>query len=77
MTAMFLVVLQHTEGGPETVGEWAVEDTARRTYRRWLGLYGSQPTAVIQLIEETAEGRRLLRKWTNQGETAAEPEPQP
>lgn len=71
---MFLVVLQHTEGGTATMGEWAVEDTARRTYRRWLGLYGSQPTAVIQLIEETAEGRQVLRIWTNQGETVEEPE---
>lgn len=74
---MFLVVLQFTEGGPPTTGEWAVEDTARRTYRRWLGLYGSQPTAVIQLIEETVEGRRVLRKWTSQGEAVAEPEPRP
>lgn len=74
---MFLVVLQHAEGGPATMGEWAVEATARRTYRRWLGLYGSQPATVIQLIEEAAGARRVLRKWTNQGETVTEPEPHP
>ncbi|MET9852185.1 hypothetical protein ABZY57_04435 [Streptomyces sp. NPDC006450] len=53
------------------MGEWAAEDTARRTYRRWLGLYGS--TAVIRLIEETAVGRQVLRTWTDQGETVTEP----
>ncbi|MFD6892474.1 hypothetical protein [Streptomyces sp. NPDC059957] len=73
MTAMFVVVLQFTEDGPATTGEWAVADTARRTYRRWVGLYGSQ-AAAIQLIEETDRARHVLRKWTPQGEFAAEPE---
>ncbi|WP_327250214.1 hypothetical protein [Streptomyces sp. NBC_01244] len=71
MTALFVVVLQFTEGGPATLGEWAVEDTARRTHRRWVGLYGGQAVA-IQLVEETVRARRVLREWTPQDEFVAE-----
>ncbi|WP_331743517.1 hypothetical protein OH809_44540 (plasmid) [Streptomyces sp. NBC_00873] len=73
MTTRFLAVFQFREGGPAVTGEWASEATARRTYRG-VGLYGSQPRAVIQLIEETAGVRHALRKWTAQGEVVVGPD---
>ncbi|MFE7243724.1 hypothetical protein [Streptomyces sp. NPDC057580] len=70
----YLAILQFEAGGPAVTGEWTDEVTALRTYRGWVGLYGSNPSVVIRLIEETGGNRNLLRTWTARGETEAPPD---
>ncbi|MFF4583678.1 hypothetical protein ACFY15_35770 [Streptomyces sp. NPDC001373] len=61
-----LAVLRFEEDGPAVTGEWAALSTAERTHRNWIGLYGSHPMAVIQLIEinDAGERERVLKLWT-------------
>ncbi|GAA2443323.1 hypothetical protein GCM10010421_37950 [Streptomyces glaucus] len=47
----YLAVLQFEEGGPAVTGEWTDDAPALRTYRGRVGLYGSQDSVVIRLIE--------------------------
>ncbi|CAL9664246.1 hypothetical protein [Streptomyces sp. Tu 3180] len=44
----YLAVLQCEEGGPAVTGEWTDDAPALRTYRGWVGLYGSQDSVVIR-----------------------------
>lgn len=37
--------------------------TAMRTYREWVGLYGSNPSVVVRLIEEADGRQRVLKTW--------------
>ncbi|MGO4418069.1 hypothetical protein AB4Z54_04710 [Streptomyces sp. MCAF7] len=71
-TTRHLARLQFEEDGPAVTGEWTDDATALRTYRDWVGLYGSQPTIVIQLIEETGGVQHARRTWTAQGETVVD-----
>ncbi|GAA2692342.1 hypothetical protein [Streptomyces lunalinharesii] len=32
------VILNFSAGAPEVTGEWAMQETARTTFRRWIGL---------------------------------------
>jgi hypothetical protein len=54
-------------GGLAVTGTWTDDTTALRTYRDGVGLCGSQPTIVIQLIEETDGVWRTRRTWAAQG----------
>lgn len=76
MTAKYLARLQFEEGGPAVTGEWVDDTTARRTYRGWVGLYGSNPSVVIRLIEDSDGGQRVLKMWTALGEIDEETDPQ-
>lgn len=58
-----LVRLQFVEGGPAVTGEWVDGSTARRTWRDWVGLYGSDERVVIRLAQRTGEGERVLMAW--------------
>lgn len=58
-----LVHLQFVAGGPAVTGEWADGATARRTWRDWVGLYGSDEKVVIRLAEGAGGGERLLMVW--------------
>lgn len=68
MGTRHLARLQFRVDGPAVEGEWTVPGTARDRYTEWVGLYGTGPTVVIQLIEETDGRERVRRKWTAQGE---------
>ena len=68
MTTKYLARLQFEEGGPAVTGEWVDDTTARRTYRGWVGLYGSSASVVIRLIEDGDGGQRVLKTWTELGE---------
>ena len=59
----YCVKLQFEAGGPAVAGWWSDEATARRIYRDHIGLYGSDPSVVIRLVEETADGQRVLETW--------------
>ncbi|MFJ9870056.1 hypothetical protein [Streptomyces sp. NPDC101165] len=58
-----LVRLQFVTGGPTVTGEWADGATARRTWRDWVGLYGSDEKVVIRLAEDADDGERVLMAW--------------
>ncbi|MFE1314727.1 hypothetical protein [Streptomyces sp. NPDC058755] len=58
-----LVRLQFVAGGPTVTGEWADGATARRTWRDWVGLYGSDEKVVIRLAEDADDGERVLMAW--------------
>ncbi|MFF5019327.1 hypothetical protein [Streptomyces sp. NPDC001165] len=58
-----LVCLQFVAGGPMVTGEWADGATARRTWRDWVGLYGSDEKVVIRLAENADGGERVLMAW--------------
>ncbi|MFF4041439.1 hypothetical protein [Streptomyces sp. NPDC001816] len=60
---MHLVCLQFVAGGPMVTGEWADGATARRTWRDWVGLYGSDEKVVIRLAENADGGERVLMAW--------------
>ncbi|MFD8384330.1 hypothetical protein ACFV2X_38410 [Streptomyces sp. NPDC059679] len=69
----YCVKVQFEAGGPAVTGWWSVEATARRCYRDWIGVYGSDPAVVIRLVEETAGGQRVLETWpARDGEPAPE-----
>lgn len=60
----YRVHLSFRPDGPEDTGDWDVWEPADRTYREWIGLYGSQPQVTIRLTEATADGpRRVLKSW--------------
>lgn len=69
--------LQFTRDGAAAEGEWTVTATARMRYREWVGRYGSDPTVMIRLIEETAGCECIRRTWTVRGEVEAPKSPQP
>ncbi|WP_208643285.1 hypothetical protein [Streptomyces diastatochromogenes] len=58
-----LVRLQFAAGGPAVTGEWADGTTARRTWRDWVGRYGSDEKVVIRLAEGADGGERVLMAW--------------
>ncbi|MDT0570332.1 hypothetical protein RM704_23160 [Streptomyces sp. DSM 3412] len=68
MVTRHLARLQFQTDGSLVEGEWAFPDTAQDQYREWVGLYGTGPAVVIQLIEETDGRERVHRNWTAQGE---------
>lgn len=68
MDTKHLATLQFEADGPAVEGEWIDDSTARRTYRDWVGLYGSNPSVVIRLVEETGGRRHVIKTWTAQGE---------
>ncbi|MEU5811543.1 hypothetical protein [Streptomyces sp. NPDC047718] len=45
-------------------GRWEALASAQRTYSGWIHLYDTHPTAVIELVEEAEDGRRVLKRWT-------------
>ncbi|MFJ9855768.1 hypothetical protein [Streptomyces sp. NPDC101150] len=49
----FRATLHFTEAGP----------AARRTWRDWIGLYGSGEDVIIRLVEDA--GERVLAEWKN------------
>lgn len=51
-------VLRFTANGPAVTEEWAAEATARRTWRDWIGLYGSDENVLVRLIEDTGDRER-------------------
>ncbi|GAA3372049.1 hypothetical protein GCM10017744_101960 [Streptomyces antimycoticus] len=54
--------------GPAVTGEWADDSTALRTYRGWVGLYGSDEHVVIRLILKEGANQHVLRTWAEQRE---------
>ncbi|ELP69508.1 hypothetical protein PV735_46655 [Streptomyces turgidiscabies] len=72
MGTRHLARLQFEADGPAVEGEWIVPATAQDRYTEWVGLYGTGPTVVIQLIEETAGHEHVHKTWTAQGEVEAE-----
>ncbi|MGW0884724.1 hypothetical protein [Streptomyces sp. NPDC002671] len=48
-------------GRPVQHGWWNREETARGTFRRWVGEYGSMPDARLTLIDEEITG--VLATW--------------
>ncbi|MFV5997926.1 hypothetical protein ACNPQM_37505 [Streptomyces sp. NPDC056231] len=69
----FRAVLQFRKDGPAVIGQWEDDSTARKTYRRWIGLYGTNPAATVRLIEEINGVQHPLRTWTVAGEYVTEP----
>ncbi|MGW4735155.1 hypothetical protein ACWEQC_39440 [Streptomyces shenzhenensis] len=59
------VRLQFGAGGPAVVGEWADGATARRVWRGWVGLYGSDRKVVIRLARDAGGSERVLMAWEN------------
>jgi hypothetical protein len=59
----YRTVLRFTANGPKVTGEWAAGTTARRTWRGWVGHYGSDENVVIRLVEETDSRERVLTAW--------------
>ncbi|WP_328643902.1 hypothetical protein [Streptomyces canus] len=63
MTTLFRTTLQFTAGGPSVTGEWAEDTTAHKTWRDWIGLYGSDENVTVRVVE-TADGRtRDVAVW--------------
>jgi hypothetical protein len=60
---LHVVRLQFEAGGPAVTGEWAEDATARRTWRDWVGLYGSDEKVVIRLAEQSGGSERVLLAW--------------
>lgn len=58
-----LVRLQFVADGPAVTGEWTDGATASRTWRDWVGLYGSDKKVVIRLTDDTDKSERLLKAW--------------
>ncbi|MFI2040888.1 hypothetical protein ACIOK4_42075 [Streptomyces bottropensis] len=57
------VRLQFAAGGPAVTGEWVDGTTARRTWRDWVGLYGSDEKVVVRLAENAGGRERVLLVW--------------
>nr|WP_063826193.1 hypothetical protein [Streptomyces antibioticus] len=53
---------------PAVEGDWGIADTAEARYTEWVGLYGTNPTVEIRLIEVTDGREHLSSLWTAQGE---------
>ncbi|MEU9274888.1 hypothetical protein [Streptomyces sp. NPDC048341] len=60
---LHMVRLQFQADGPAVTGEWADDATARRTWRDWVGLYGSDEKVVVRLAEEIGGRERVLMSW--------------
>jgi hypothetical protein len=56
VTTLFRTTLQFTAGGPSVTGEWTEDTTARKAWRDWIGLYGSDEKVTVRVVE-TAAGR--------------------
>ncbi|MFE0062276.1 hypothetical protein [Streptomyces sp. NPDC059003] len=67
----YRVTLQFEKDGPSSSGWWANLAVAERKFTAWLGTYGSLDGVLIQLAEETDDGRdSILKTWTTEhGET--------
>jgi hypothetical protein len=61
--ATFWVTVRFWKDGPAVTGEWADDSTARRTWRAWVGIYGSDEKAVIRLAENAGGSERVLMVW--------------
>ncbi|MFI9031111.1 hypothetical protein [Streptomyces sp. NPDC053560] len=72
MVTRHRVTLQFAPGGPTVEGEWTAPATAKTRYTQWVGLYGTDPDVVIQLIEETDGQRRVRKTWTTRGEATGD-----
>ncbi|MEU1623141.1 hypothetical protein ABZ479_38360 [Streptomyces sp. NPDC005722] len=69
MTTTFIAYLRFHPGGPTVTGSWDNHDRALRAYRGYVGLYGDPSAEVaIELLEETDGHRKVLRRWTRDGE---------
>ncbi|KAK1179705.1 hypothetical protein B7755_017065 [Streptomyces sp. NBS 14/10] len=64
----YLRRLQFETNSPVVEGQWTVPGTAQDQYTECVGLHGTSPSVVIQLIEETDGRRRARKTWTAQGE---------
>ncbi|MEU2856677.1 hypothetical protein [Streptomyces syringium] len=72
---IYYAILQFQATGPAVTGEWTEKEPASRTYREWVGLYGSHPSAIIRLIEERNGRRHTIKTWTkSHGEVEATPD---
>ncbi|WP_331758850.1 hypothetical protein OH782_42440 (plasmid) [Streptomyces sp. NBC_01544] len=69
-----LATLQFEADGPAVTGAWPDYASALRTYRGWVGLYGSNSSVVICIIEETDGDRHVVRTWTAHGEAETSPD---
>ncbi|MFI5831968.1 hypothetical protein ACIA6C_32735 [Streptomyces sp. NPDC051578] len=49
----FRMVLRYGVSGPALTREGDSLPLAERGYRKWAGLYGTHPTAFIQLVDDT------------------------
>lgn len=58
-----LVRPQFVAHGPAITGQWTDGATARRTWRDWVGLYGSDEKVVIRLTDDADGNERLLIAW--------------
>ncbi|MGW2747825.1 hypothetical protein [Streptomyces sp. NPDC001450] len=58
-----LVRLQFAAGGPTVTGDWADGATARRAWRDWVGLFGSDEKVVVRLAEDADGAERVLMAW--------------
>ncbi|WP_406390198.1 hypothetical protein OG806_49555 [Streptomyces sp. NBC_00882] len=65
-TTRHLARLQFEADGPAVEGEWTIPGTARDRYTEWVGLYGTGPAVVIQVIEET-DGRARAQEVDGPG----------
>lgn len=72
----YRVFLEFRPGVPAVTGEWTDADVAHRTYRSWVGLYGSRPQVVIRLVEQAPDGPRVVKSWTA-ADGEVEPPPAP
>ncbi|MEU7206161.1 hypothetical protein [Streptomyces sp. NPDC045470] len=69
----YRVSLQFRADGPAVTGEWADETTARRIWRDWVGLYGSDDSVVIRLVEESDGQEQELTAWKHGQVAGGEP----
>ncbi|MBZ4016622.1 hypothetical protein [Streptomyces purpurogeneiscleroticus] len=68
MSTKYVARLQFTPDGAAVEGEWTAAATAEGRYTEWVGRYGSNPTVMIQLIEDTDGHECVVKTWTAQGE---------
>ncbi|MFG2400351.1 hypothetical protein [Streptomyces lydicus] len=61
----FRATLHFTAAGPAVTGEWSAAPTARRTWRDWIGLYGSGEDVIIRLVKDAGDGEQVLAEWKN------------
>lgn len=57
------VTLQFRKDGPSSSGWWTNPEVAERKFTEWLGTYGSQGDAILQLIEEKNDGSESAQVW--------------
>ncbi|MEU2086636.1 hypothetical protein ABZ569_32790 [Streptomyces albus] len=58
----YLVELRFRSGA--VTGQWKDAETADRTFRGWVGLYGDDTRQAVVTLTETGPGApRLLKRW--------------